>query len=121
MGLFKRLFGSDETQASNYHEPEPEREHYGIAESELDEIARGTSQGLGASIGEDGIIHYLYTSRSGKSRFHTDLVEDEYGDVHRPEIGYWPGQWRDSADEFADRVNERVRAYGEELLEGVDD
>ena len=76
---------------------------------------------MGASIGEDGIIHYLYTSRSGKSRFRADLVEDEYGDVHRPDIGYWTGQWRDSADEFADRVNERVRAHGEELLGGVDD
>lgn len=86
-----------------------EREFNGITESELDEIAKSLWRGISASIDNEGNVIFVGTSRSGKARFTYIMEVDDAGFLHRPPVAYYPGQWKDAADEFAHRVNEVLR------------
>lgn len=79
---------------------------HGIPLSELSKLAQTVYHGNFVKVDQWGFLEVYYTSNSNKTRFHVQCNLDENGRLYRVMHNYYPGQWRDSAEDFIEKANQ---------------
>lgn len=87
---------------------EPEELFDGIPLSELSELAKQCYHGIKCTIDKYGFLVFYSTSNSGKTKFHTQMALNEAGKLINLG-GHYPGQWKSSADTFAELFNKKYK------------
>lgn len=87
---------------------EQEQFWHGVPLSELNELAKRTYRGEYVTIDKYGFLVFHYSSKSRKTSLSAQCELDENGYLKRVPHNYYPGQCRDSADEFVELVNEQI-------------
>lgn len=91
------------------HEQEQSGETWnGVLLCELSRLAQNTYRGRYCKVDQYGFLVFYYASNSMKTRFSAQCELDENGQLRRLPHGYYPGQWRDSADDFVEVVNQKI-------------
>lgn len=80
---------------------------HGVPLSELSALAQTVYRGKSVSVDKYGFLVFHYTSNSGKTRFRAQCELGEDGRLRRLPHNYYPGQWKDSADDFVEMANQR--------------
>ena len=80
---------------------------HGVLLSDLSKLARETYRGRYVKVDEYGFLVFYYSSNSRKTSFRAQCSLDESGLLKREPHSYYPGQWRDSADDFVEMANQR--------------
>lgn len=83
---------------------EPEQTFGGVPLSQLTELAKQCYHGISCTIDQWGFLIFHYKSNRGHQTFHTQMTIDEAGKLINLG-GYYPGQWKSTADTFAEMVN----------------
>lgn len=102
--LLKKDSVSDVTKFTSEAVTEPEKEFAGIPLSKLSELAKEVYHGLTCTIDQYGFLVFHSKSNRGHQTFQTQMKLDEAGKLINLG-GHYPGQWRSSADEFAQKAN----------------
>ena len=90
------------------HEQEQNDERWhGVRLCELSQLAQTTYRGKYVEVDQYGFLVFHYTSNSGKTHRSVQLEVDENGQLKCLSHYYYPGQWRDSADEFIEKANQQ--------------
>lgn len=89
-----------------YEQEQSGERWYGVPLSELSRLAQTTYRGRYAKVDQYNFLVFHYSSNSKKTRLSAQCKLDENGLLHRLPHGYYPGQWRDSADEFIEKANQ---------------
>ena len=87
---------------------EPEVTFDGIPLSKLNELAKQCYHGIKCTVDKDGFLVFHSFSRSGKTKFHTQMMLDEAGKLENLG-GHYPGQWKSAADEFVKLFNKTFK------------
>lgn len=88
------------------HEQEQSCERWhGVLLSDLSRLAQQTYRGKYVKVDKYDFLVFYYSSNSQKTSFSAQCTLDETGRLKRMPHGYYPGQVRDSADDFIERVN----------------
>lgn len=79
---------------------------HGVPLSELSKLAQTTYRGRYVKVDQHGflVFHYASNSRKTKQSIQCELGED--GLLRAMPHGYYPGQWRDSSDDFIEKANQ---------------
>lgn len=80
----------------------------GIPLSKLNEIAKQVYHGIKCTVDQYVFLVFHSTSRSGKTKFHTQMMLNDEGKLVNLG-GHYPGQWRSAADEFVELFNKRFK------------
>ena len=75
--------------------------------SELSKLAQTTYRGRYVKVDQYGFLVFHYTSNSGKTKQSIQCELSEDGLLRAMPHGYYPGQWRDSSDDFIEKVNQK--------------
>lgn len=75
---------------------------------ELSRLAQTTYRGKYVKVDKYGFLVFCYSSNSRKTSQSVQCELDENGQLKMMPHGYYPGQWRDSADEFVEKVNQQI-------------
>ncbi len=90
------------------HEQEQSGEcWHGVPLSELSRLAQTTYRGRYVKVDQYGFLVFCYTSNSRKTSQSVQCELDEQGLLRAMPHGYYPGQWRDSSDEFIEKANQQ--------------
>ncbi|MDD3219669.1 MAG: hypothetical protein PHR50_10915 [Lachnospiraceae bacterium] len=73
---------------------------------ELSRLAQTTYRGKYVKVDKYDFLVFYYSSNSGKTGQSVQCQLDESGQLKMMPHGYYPVQWRDSADEFVEKVNQ---------------
>lgn len=79
---------------------------HGIPLSELSKLAQDTFRGRYVKVDAYGYLVFYYSSNSGKTGRSAQYKINESGQLEMIPHNYYPGQWRDSSDEFAEKANQ---------------
>ena len=89
------------------HEQEMSGESWhGVPLCELSRLAQTTYRGKYVDVDGSNFLVLHYTSKSGKTKIRAQYSLDGDGHLVMLPHGYYPGQWRDSADEFVEKANQ---------------
>lgn len=94
-----------------YEQENSGEEWHGVPLSELSKTAQKTYRGKYVKVDERGFLVFHYTSRSGKTRQSIQCKIDENGLLKAMPHGYYPGQRKDSSDDFIEMANQRFRFF----------
>lgn len=83
---------------------EPEQTFGGISITKLSELAKQCYHGIDCSLDQWGFLIFNHKSNRGRQIFHTQMMIDEAGKLINLG-GHYPGQWKSTADTFAEMVN----------------
>lgn len=89
-----------------YEQEKSEKYWHGVPLCELTKLARTIYLGRHCRIDSSGFLVFCYTSKSGKTKFSAQCEVDINGRLRRLSHDYYPGQWRDAADDFVSKANE---------------
>ena len=89
-----------------YEQEQSGKSWYGVPLSELSKLAQTVYHGKYCKIDQYNFLVFSYTSNSRKTSFSAQCEIDENGRLCRLPHGYYPGQWRDSADDFVEKANQ---------------
>ncbi len=89
-----------------YEQEQSGRSWYGVPLSELNKLAQTVYHGKYCKVDQYNFLVFYYTSNSRKTSFSAQCEIDENGRLRRLPHGYYPGQWRDSADDFVEKANQ---------------
>ena len=89
-----------------YEREQSGRSWYGVPLSELNKLAQTVYHGKYCKVDKYNFLVFYYTSNSRKTSFSAQCEIDENGRLRRLPHGYYPGQWRDSADDFVEKANQ---------------
>lgn len=78
---------------------------HGVPVSELSKLARQTYRGKFVKIDEYQFLVFYYSSKSKKTGCSVQCTLDENRQLKRMTRSYYPGQWKDSADDFIEIAN----------------
>lgn len=79
---------------------------HGVPISELSKLAQTTNRGKYVEVDKYGFLVFHYTSKSRKTHLSIQCELDNDGFLQAMPHSYYPGQWRDSSDEFIELVNQ---------------
>lgn len=116
---FKILSDAPETKYTPeelvIHEQEESGEiWHDVQVSDLSRLAQMTYHGEFVRIDENDFLEYSFTSNSGKTKLSAQCYIDDDGHLVRTPHNYYPGQWRDSADDFVEKANQSFSFSREE-------
>lgn len=95
-------------EGAKVHEQEQSGEKWhGVLLSELSKLAQQTYRGRYVEVDKYGFLVFNYSSNSRKTKFSAQCELDENGCLRRVPHNYYPGQWRDSADDFVEKANQK--------------
>ena len=94
-----------------YEQEQSGERWHGVPLSELSRLAQTTYRGRYVKVDKYGFLVFCYSSNSRKTRQSVQCELDENGLLRAMPHGYYPGQWRDSSDEFIEKVNQQYRFY----------
>ncbi len=80
---------------------------HGVPLCELSKLAQTTYRGRYVEVDQYGFLVFKYSSNSKKTQLSAQCILDENGRLKRMPHGYYPGQWRDSADDFVEKANQQ--------------
>ncbi|MFR3796760.1 MAG: hypothetical protein ACLT1X_04385 [Christensenellales bacterium] len=80
---------------------------HGVLLSDLSKLARQTFRGKYVKVDEYNFLVFYYSSKSRKTQQSAQCELDENGRIVRLPHRYYPGQWRDSADDFVELANQQ--------------
>lgn len=80
---------------------------HGVSIDELNRLAKTVYHGVAAYVDESGFLVFSYTSHRQKTTNRVQCAVDQYGKLNRIRRSYYPGQIRDSADDFIELVNQK--------------
>lgn len=80
---------------------------HGVPLSELSKVAQTTYRGKYVKVDQWNFLVFHYSSNSRKTSLSVQCELDENGQLKQMPRGYYPGQWRDSADEFVEKANQQ--------------
>ena len=83
-----------------------EKYWHGIKLSELNKLAKSTRRGKYVEVDQYDFLVIYYTSNSDKKIFSVQCKLNGNKKIERMTHNYYPGQWRDGADEFIDKANQ---------------
>ncbi len=89
-----------------HEQEESGKKWHGIPLSELSKLAQTVYHGKYVTVDEYDFLVFHYSSRADKKRFHAQCELDENGQLRRMPHNYYPGQWKDSADDFVEKANQ---------------
>lgn len=90
-----------------YEQEQSGERWHGVPLSELSRLAQTVYHGKYVKVDQWGFLEVYYTSNSNKTRFHVQCDLDENGRLHRLTHNYYPGQWKDSTDDFIEKANQQ--------------
>ena len=90
-----------------YEQEQSGESWHGVPLSELSKLAQETYRGRYVKVDQYNFLVFHYASNSRKTKFHVQCELDENGKIRRTLHNYYPGQWRDSADDFVEKANQR--------------
>lgn len=90
-----------------YEQEQSGESWHGVPLSELSKLAQSTYRGRYVKVDQYNFLVFHYSSNSKKTRFSAQCELDENGRLRRLSHGYYPGQWRDSADDFVEKANQQ--------------
>ena len=79
---------------------------HGVPISELSKIAQTTYRGKYVKVDQYNFLVFYYSSKSRKTSLYVQCDIGEDGLLRLMQHGYYPGQWRDSSDEFIEKANQ---------------
>ena len=79
---------------------------HGVPLSELSRLAQTTYRGRYVKVDQYGFLVFHYASNSGKTKQSIQCELGEDGLLRAMPHGYYPGQWRDSSDDFIEKANQ---------------
>lgn len=80
---------------------------HGVLLSDLSKLARQTFRGKYVKVDEYNFLVFYYSSKSRKTQQSAQCELDENGRIVWLPHRYYPGQWRDSADDFVELANQQ--------------
>lgn len=80
---------------------------HGVPLSELSKLAQTTYRGKYVTVDKWNFLVFHYSSNSKKTRLSVQCVLDDNGRIKQMPRNYYPGQWRDSADDFVEKANQQ--------------
>lgn len=90
-----------------YEQEQSGERWHGVPLSELSRLAQTVYHGKYVKVDQWGFLEVYYTSNSNKTRFHVQCDLDENGRLHRLTHNCYPGQWKDSTDDFIEKANQQ--------------
>lgn len=90
-----------------YEQEQSGEKWHGILLSELSKLAQTIYHGKYVKVDKYNFLVFYYSSRADKKRFEAQCKLDEKGRLVRLPHSYYPGQWRDSADDFVEKANQQ--------------
>ncbi len=90
-----------------YEQEQSRQRWHGVSLSELSRLAQMTYRGKYCKSDKYDFLVFYYTSNSRKTSLSIQCELDENGQLRQIPHGYYSGQWRDSADEFVEKANQR--------------
>lgn len=79
---------------------------HGVPLSELSKLAQTVYHGKYVKVDQYGFLLFCFTSNSNKTNFRVQCDLDERGQLMRLSRNYYPGQWKDLADDFIAKANQ---------------
>ena len=83
---------------------EPEQTFGSDPLSQLTELAKQCYHGISCTVDQWGFLIFHHKSNRGHQTFHTQMMIDATGKLVNLG-GHYPGQWKSTADTFAEMVN----------------
>lgn len=87
---------------------EPESLFGGVPLSKLSDLAKQCYHGISCTVDQWGFLIFHHKSNRGHQTFHTQMMIDDAGKLVNLG-GYYPGQWKSTADTLAEMVNETFK------------
>lgn len=87
---------------------EPEPLFGGVPLSQLSDLAKQCYHGISCTVDPWGFLIFHHKSNRGHQTFHTQMMIDDAGKLVNLG-GHYPGQWKSTADTFAEMVNETFK------------
>ena len=78
---------------------------HGVPLSDLSRLAQRTYRGKYVEVDKYNFLVFHFSSNSKKTQLSVQCDLDENGQLQRVRPNYYPGQWRDSADDFIKEAN----------------
>lgn len=80
----------------------------GVPLSKFNELANQCYHGISCTVDQWGFLVFHSKSNRGNQTFHTQMTIDGAGKLINLG-GHYPGQWKSSADDFAELVNKTLK------------
>lgn len=90
-----------------YEQQQAGKTWHGVPLCELSKLARTTYRGKYVTVDKWDFLVFHYCSNSKKTSRSVQCELDEDGKLIQLPRYYYPGQWRDSADEFVEKANQQ--------------
>ena len=90
-----------------YQQEQSGESWHGVPLCELSRVAQKTYRGRFCKVDQYDFLVFHYASNSRKTRLSAQCKIDENGRLTRLPHGYYPGQWKDSADDFVEIANQQ--------------
>lgn len=90
-----------------YEQEQSGERWHGVLLSELSKLAQTTYRGKYVKVDKYNFLVFYYSSKSRKTSLYCRCKVDENGQLVRMQHGYYPGQCRDSADDFVEKANQQ--------------
>ena len=97
---------NEDTNVGDYVSEASEETYGGVPLSDLSDLAGGIYRGVEAIV-NSGLLEFVFTSRSGKTKRRVQYDIDEDGNLEKLSNNYHENEYYNPGDEFLKEANER--------------